>query len=69
MRTSSQIICASCGGRIRESEPDLALRKLDSPEPLRFFHTRCGDAARRISLDADPDVWLLTVRHVYEEEI
>ncbi len=67
MRTSSQIICASCNGRIRESEPDLVLRKLDGSEPLRFYHTRCGHAVERLILDGEPDAWRLTVRHVFEE--
>ncbi len=65
MKTSRQIICASCSDRIRESEPDLVPRKLGSPE-LHFFHTRCGDAARCVVLE-DPGVWHMTVRHVHEE--
>ena len=65
MNTVKKIKCAACGKRVRDSEPDLVLRKYGS-EKVHYYHTRCGSAAYKRVLAEGPDVWRLTVRHVEE---
>jgi hypothetical protein len=66
MKTVDHITCPACGGRIREFEPDIALRKLDGSE-LRFFHTEpsCEEAAQRVISEDEPETWSFTHRHLF----
>lgn len=61
----SRIKCAACKKRIPDHEPDLILQDLENEGRLRYFHTRCGDAAYKAAAEK-PSAYLLTVRHVEE---
>ncbi len=61
----SRVKCAACKKRIPDHEPDLILQDLDNGGRLRYFHTRCGDAAYTAAAEK-PSAYLLTIRHVEE---
>lgn len=62
MNTSKAIRCASCKKEIPDHESDVVLRRADTEERV-FFHTSCAGGAMAMVM-LEPDVWLMTVRHV-----
>lgn len=65
MAKRSRVLCTGCGKRIFDHEPDLMLGEFlgGGFGEARYFHTRCGEAARQQA--AQPGaVHRLTVRHI-----
>jgi hypothetical protein len=58
--------CPACGHRIKEFEPDIALRKRDGSVKY-FYHVRCAREPERIVAREGEDVWRITYRRVFSD--
>ncbi len=65
-RKPGKIYCVTCEGVIADHEPDVMLSRVDTGERV-FYHTRCAGGAMVMTM-LEPGVWVLTMRHVEEEE-
>jgi hypothetical protein len=63
-------LCAACGMRLSENEPDVVLRQLHNNQAggvLRRYHPGCEASARRL-LEEESEQWVVGLRFDREPE-
>ncbi len=65
MRIRHKICCVACQQKILDSESNVVLDHAGTEERA-FYHTRCAGGALAVVM-LEPEVWIMSVRHVDEQ--